>query len=33
MEIKHLEQFFEYITTQNVEVYNEFSLQHELGNL
>lgn len=31
MEIKHLEQFFEYITAQNVEVYNEFSLQHELG--
>ncbi|MEJ9221544.1 hypothetical protein P4H46_25520 [Paenibacillus glucanolyticus] len=31
MESKHLEQFFEYITAQNIEVYNEFSLQHELG--
>lgn len=31
MEIKHLEQFFEYITAHNIEVYNEFSLQHELG--
>lgn len=31
MESKHLEQFFEYIIDQNIEVYNEFSLQHELG--
>ena len=31
MEIKHLEQFFEYITAHNIEVYNEFSFQHELG--
>lgn len=29
MESKHLERFFEYIATQNIEVYNEFSLQHE----
>lgn len=31
MDIKHLEQFFQYIKAHDIEVYNEFSLQHELG--